>query len=92
MSRESLFDLENHQEFIQRHIGPTIKQQQEMAQILGYDSLDALIDATVPANIRSTTAMDLPAPQTEQSVLARLRTMADKNIVNKSFIGTGYSD
>ena len=92
MSRESLFDLENHQEFIQRHIGPTIKQQQEMAQVLGYDSLDALIDATVPANIRSTTAMDLPAPQTEQSVLARLRKMAVKNVVNKSYIGTGYSD
>jgi glycine dehydrogenase len=92
MSQESLFDLENHHEFIQRHIGPTVKQQQEMAQTLGYDSLDALIDATVPANIRSTTAMDLPAPQTEQAVLARLREMADKNVVNRSFIGTGYSD
>ena len=90
MSRETLFDLENHQEFIQRHIGPDRKQQQEMAQTLGYDNLDALIDATVPANIRSTTAMELPAPQTEQSVLARLRKMAQKNVVNKTFIGTGY--
>mgnify|MGYP000181603551 CR=1 FL=1 len=43
MSRPSLFDLENHADFVQRHIGPTAAQQQEMARALGYDSLDALI-------------------------------------------------
>ena len=47
MSRPSLVELENHAEFIQRHIGPSVKQQAEMAQAMGYDSLDALIDAAV---------------------------------------------
>jgi hypothetical protein len=40
MSRMSLFELENHSDFIQRHIGPTVKQQTEMARAIGYDNLD----------------------------------------------------
>ncbi|MBA6411743.1 aminomethyl-transferring glycine dehydrogenase [Parahaliea sp. F7430] len=90
MSRPSLHDLENHQDFIQRHIGPTVKQQQLMAEALGYSSLDALIDDTVPAAIRSQQAMKLPQAQTEQAVIARLRKIADQNQVFKSYIGTGY--
>lgn len=92
MSRPSLFDLENHADFIRRHIGPTAQQQQEMAQVLGYESLDALIDDTVPAAIRRQTPMDLPGAQTEQSVIAHLRSLAAQNVVNKSYIGTGYHD
>ncbi len=92
MSRESLFELEHHQEFIQRHIGPSKQQQQDMAQAVGYDSLDALIDATVPAAIRRTEPMDLPGAQTEQAVIARLRELAAMNVVNESYIGTGYSN
>ncbi|MEP4484149.1 MAG: aminomethyl-transferring glycine dehydrogenase [Halioglobus sp.] len=92
MSRQPLTELENHQDFIQRHIGPTPAQQQEMAQAIGFDSLDALIDATVPANIRKQTPMDLPGASTEQDVIARLREHAKLNVVNQSFIGTGYSD
>jgi len=48
MSRPSLFDLENHSDFIQRHMGPTVKQQTEMAQAMGYDNLDALIEVLEP--------------------------------------------
>ena len=88
MKRAPLFDLENHAEFVQRHIGPTPKQQQEMAQTIGYESMDALIDNTVPDSIRRT--MDLPSAQTEQAVIARLREIASKNVVDRSFIGTGY--
>jgi glycine cleavage system P protein (glycine dehydrogenase) len=92
MSRPSLFELENHSDFIQRHIGPTIKQQTEMARAIGYDSLDALIDDTVPGSIRRQEPMQLGGSQTEQQVIARLREMADRNTVNRSFIGTGYHD
>ncbi|MEP0202358.1 MAG: aminomethyl-transferring glycine dehydrogenase [Halioglobus sp.] len=92
MSRQPLTELENHQDFIQRHIGPTPAQQQEMAQAIGFETLDALIDATVPANIRKQTPMDLPGASTEQDVIARLREHANLNVVNQSFIGTGYSD
>ncbi len=92
MTRLSLPDLENHAEFIQRHVGPSVKQQAEMAQAIGYDSLEALIDDTVPAAIRRQLPMDLPGAQSEQTVLARLRVLATQNTVNKSFIGTGYYD
>ena len=92
MSRASLHELENHQDFIQRHIGPTPKQQSKMAQSLGYNSLEDLIEATVPSAIRREQAMDLPGTQTEQAVIAKLRKLADKNVLNKSFIGTGYYD
>jgi len=92
MSRASLHDLENHQDFIQRHIGPTPKQQSNMARSLGYDSLEGLIEATVPSAIRREQAMDLPGTQTEQAVIAKLRKLAQKNVLNKSFIGTGYYD
>ena len=68
MSRPSLFDLENHADFIQRHIGPTVQQQTDMARAIGYDSLDALIDDTVPSAIRRQQPMQLPGAQTEQQV------------------------
>ncbi len=64
MTRPALSDLENHADFIKRHIGPTVKQQAEMAQEIGYDSLDALIDDTVPAAIRLKAPMALPGAQT----------------------------
>ena len=92
MKRPSLPQLEHHQEFIGRHIGPTPQQQAEMARTLGYDSLDALIDATVPAGIRNQQPMDLAPAQTEQAVIARLQAIAGKNRALKSYIGTGYHD
>jgi glycine dehydrogenase len=92
MSRPSLFDLENHSDFIQRHIGPTVQQQTAMARAIGYDNMDALIDDTVPTAIRRQQPMQLPGAQTEQQVIARLRAMAKLNTVNRSFIGTGYHD
>jgi len=92
MSRPSLFELENHSDFIQRHIGPTAKQQAKMAKQLGYDSLDALIDATVPAAIRREQPMQLAGARSEQEVIARMREIASHNVINKSFIGTGYHD
>ncbi len=92
MSRPSLLDLENHAEFIQRHIGPTVEQQTTMARAIGYDNLDALIDDTVPAAIRRQQPMQLPGAQTEQQVISRLRELASLNIVKRSFIGMGDHD
>ncbi len=92
MSRASLHQLENHQDFLQRHIGPTPAQQTKMAQSLGYDALEDLIEATVPNAIRREQPMNLPGTQTEQAVIGKLRKLAEKNVLHKSFIGTGYYD
>ncbi|WP_407345733.1 aminomethyl-transferring glycine dehydrogenase [Pengzhenrongella phosphoraccumulans] len=59
---------------------------------LGYDSLDALVDAAVPASIRSARPLDLPAARSEEEVLADLRAIAAKNTVMTQMIGLGYSD
>jgi glycine dehydrogenase len=92
MPRVELTELENHADFIRRHIGPSPAQQQEMAQALGCASLDALIDEIIPGKIRRREPMALDSPQTEQAVLARLRDIAAENRVLRSFIGQGYND
>ncbi|MFD6164587.1 aminomethyl-transferring glycine dehydrogenase [Oerskovia sp. NPDC060287] len=57
---------------------------------LGYDSLDALVDAAVPDSIRTDRPLDLPAARTETEVLADLRAIAAKNVVKRQMIGLGY--
>ncbi|HEY5516265.1 MAG TPA: glycine dehydrogenase (aminomethyl-transferring), partial [Pengzhenrongella sp.] len=59
---------------------------------LGYDSLDALVDAAVPASIRTRSPLALPAARSEEDVLAGLRAIAAKNTVMTQMIGLGYSD
>ena len=86
----ALRELFAHDDFIQRHIGPTEQQQQDMARLLGYDSVDALIDTAVPDGIRRREPLDLPGPQREVDTIARLRVMAAKNRVCRSHIGMGY--
>lgn len=81
--------------FVQRHVGPSPAEIDEMLRTVGYESLDAFIDAVVPSVIRSTSALtlrDFPQPLTEREALARLKSMADQNLVYRSFIGMGYSD
>ncbi len=78
--------------FTSRHIGPNSAEQQHMLKTLGYDSLDAFINAIVPANIRRSD-FDLGAfgaGLSEEAALARLRTHALQNTVNTSLIGQGY--
>ncbi|MEY2549107.1 MAG: glycine dehydrogenase, partial [Verrucomicrobiota bacterium] len=59
---------------------------------LGFENLDALIDATVPKNIRFDGRLKLPEAKSENQALEELRNLARKNIVARSFIGAGYSD
>jgi glycine dehydrogenase len=76
--------------FEQRHIGPDETQQAEMLRAIGARSLDALIDAALPASIRLKRPLRLPPAETEHQYLDRLRTVAAKNQRFKSFIGMGY--
>ena len=84
--------LEHPAEFVSRHIGPSLQQQKEMARELGFDSVEALIDATVPEKIRRREGLKLPAAMTEQEALAKLRSYAEQNVVKRSCIGMGYYD
>jgi glycine dehydrogenase len=92
MQHASLSELENSDDFIQRHIGPSAAQRKAMASAIGYRDLTALIHDTIPDRILRSQAMDLPGARTEQAILQRLRAFADQNKVFKSYIGTGYYD
>ena len=63
-----------------------------MLKFLGYESLDALIDALVPADIRLAAPLNIPAALSEFDALRQLRVMASKNQVFKSYLGLGYHD
>ncbi|MDT7042438.1 aminomethyl-transferring glycine dehydrogenase [Candidatus Nitronereus thalassa] len=75
-----------------RHIGSTDAEVQEMLEVLGLPSLDALVQATIPQDIRLQNPLNLPSQRTEQDVLGEMKTMAQQNTVYRSFIGMGYYD
>ena len=80
-------------EFAARHIGPSDDDQRAMLATLGYDSLEALLTAALPGYARPPASLaGLPAPRTEQEVLASLRRIAGRNRVAVSMIGLGYYD
>src|SRR5712691_176360 len=78
--------------FVDRHIGPDTRDVVEMLEVLGKGSLDALIDATVPAGIRLKRPLDLPTGLSEHGLLQDLQQIAAKNQVFRSYLGMGYSD
>lgn len=75
--------------FVRRHIGPRPADQQQMLSTLGYDSLDALMQAAIPAGIRQD--LDgLPAALSEAEALSTLRDLAERNRPGVAMIGLGY--
>lgn len=78
--------------FIQRHIGPSPDEVQQMLKVLGLPTLDALIDQTVPQGIRLTQPLQLEAERSEYAAMLDLKEIASKNQVFRSFIGMGYHD
>ncbi len=78
--------------FARRHIGPTPTEIHQMLDVLGINSLDDLIDKTVPAAIRIQQPLELLAAKSEYAALAELKEIAAKNQVFRSYIGTGYHD
>ena len=73
-----------------RHIGPSPTEMTEMLKVIGYHSLDELIDATVPGSIRQKVPLTWGAAMTEREALDKLRETANKNKVLTSLIGQGY--
>jgi glycine dehydrogenase len=89
---DSLDELETHDEFIARHIGPDAAQIAGMLRELGVDSTQTLMDQTVPRSIVSDTPCKLPRGLGEQQTLERLRRFADGNQKLVSMIDMGYYD
>jgi glycine dehydrogenase len=77
-------------DFSSRHLGPVGSERDEMLRATGYASLEALVDAAVPAGIRLPDSLELPEARSEQDALGWLKSIMGKNRLLKSFIGQGY--
>jgi glycine dehydrogenase len=84
-------DLVHPDVFVPRHIGPSPAEQRDMLKVLGYDSLDAFIDAVVPPDIRLRRPLALPPGRDEREVLQALRRIAGQNEPFRSYLGMGYN-
>ena len=78
------------QDFSRRHIGPNLAEQQEMLSQLGLKSIDALIDKTIPKTIQTKIGLHIGQGLDEFSLLKKIKEIASKNIVARSYIGMGY--
>ncbi|MFQ3218222.1 MAG: glycine dehydrogenase, partial [Paraglaciecola sp.] len=85
----SLSQLEQNQDFVRRHIGPSATEMAQMLELVGATSLDDLMQQTVPEGIRLPAPLDVGESQTEVQALAYLKTIANKNKIHRSFIGMG---
>lgn len=79
-------------DFTRRHIGPNDADIQKMLALLGFSSLEDLIDKTVPPSIRLNRPLNLPAGKSEYELLQDLKAIAAQNRVFRSFIGMGYAN
>ncbi|MGA9410519.1 MAG: aminomethyl-transferring glycine dehydrogenase [Roseobacter sp.] len=73
-----------------RHIGPSPAEMRDMLDILGVESLEALMDDTLPAAIRQKAPLEFGKAMSEREVLEHLRRVGAKNRVLTSLIGQGY--
>ncbi|UPW19474.1 aminomethyl-transferring glycine dehydrogenase [Agarivorans sp. TSD2052] len=87
-----LNELEQNQDFIRRHIGPDQAEVSTMLKQLGLNSVEQLIEQTVPEQIRLSQGLNIGDSLTEQQALAALRTLAKQNKVYRSYIGMGYNN
>ncbi|WP_348224710.1 aminomethyl-transferring glycine dehydrogenase [Vibrio parahaemolyticus] len=87
---ELLQSLSTLNEFVGRHNGPKLSDQQKMLEAINAVSLDALISETVPANIRLEQPMTLAEAKSEADMLAAMKQFAKQNQVKRTFIGQGY--
>jgi glycine dehydrogenase len=78
--------------FVSRHVGPREAEVAEMLELLGFESLESLVEATVPGNIRRREPLALPEAVGESEILEEIKGVAGGNQVYRSYIGMGYYD
>lgn len=76
--------------FAYRHIGPREHEVEEMLKAVGVETIDQLIDETIPKNIRLKEELNLSPALTENEFIGKIRSLGRKNSVFKTYIGLGY--
>ncbi|MBX9448517.1 MAG: aminomethyl-transferring glycine dehydrogenase [Taibaiella sp.] len=85
----NLFEIKQR-EFIGRHIGPNEKETAEMLQTIGIESIDKLIDKTIPESIRNRKQLIIPNAISEDNYLRKIKNLSLKNKTQRNYIGQGY--
>ncbi|MBT5140345.1 MAG: glycine dehydrogenase (aminomethyl-transferring), partial [Acidimicrobiaceae bacterium] len=88
----SLADLHDRDTFESRHIGPPDSERQQMLDVIGVESIEELVDRTVPDDIRMSEALDLPEPVGQLDAQVELKSIAETNQPVVSLIGMGYHE
>ena len=86
----NLFEQQS-KEFVPRHIG-TVGQEPEMLKTIGVNTLEELIDKTIPSSIRTRSGLNLPEAVSEAELLAELKNVSLHNKTFRTYIGQGYYD
>ena len=81
---------DSSKEFIQRHIGPTADDQKNMVKKVGAQTLQDLIEKTVPENILIKEELKIDQPMSENDALKKLKLLSKRNEIYRNFIGMGY--
>ena len=89
---DSLETLQHPGEFIDRHIGPDAEQITAMLEELGLESLERLVEKTVPESIALQSPLAMAGSLSESNALTKLKAIASKNKQSRSYIGLGYYD
>jgi glycine dehydrogenase len=92
LQQKSINPLEPADTFLKRHVGSNASEVAEMLKTLGYNTLDEMIDAAVPKNIRLKNPIRVTEPKSEFEVLQELKKILSQNKLFKTYIGTGFND
>lgn len=76
--------------FAPRHLGNNSAEVLSMLKTIGVDTLEQLIDQTIPEAIRMHTGLDIPDALNELEYSRHIKSVADKNKIFRSYIGQGY--
>ena len=83
---------DSYDQFVDRHIGPDQGEITQMLQTIGLNSIEELINFSVPKSIRSKKKLNIGDGVSETRLIEKLKTIAEKNVIMKSYIGMGYYD
>ena len=79
------------EQFVDRHIGSSQDEISQMLHAIGINSIEELINFSVPKSIQSKDKLNIGDGLSEKTLIEKLKSIAEKNVVMKSYIGMGYS-
>ena len=82
--------VDSYDQFVDRHIGPNNYDITQMLETIGLNSIEQLINRSVPESIRSKEKLNIGDGVSEKTLIEKLKTIAEKNVMMKSYIGMGY--